>query len=556
MSAGSFLHLSWGPKGSARKSLAIFVMTTLVMVSLGCGLSTARPGSSNPPPVAITIAPSSASVTVGKQQQFTTTVTGTSNTAVTWQVNGVAGGNTTTGTVSSTGLYTAPSSVPSGQVTVTAVSQADASKTASAAVTVTLHSPIANPLGTPLVDLTNNNYEPSYNSSGVLCNGSNGCNAALFEGGLYASGSNSPAPAQDTDARNFASAIQTLEARQQAVMICIGMSIMKQNCDQLVSDYNASSLTRKDPELHFFDMAQSGYDACLWAYWNPVDGPGATPTVPSSCPLGTYPNPPYNDVNTVYLPAVQTCGTSHTTKCGPADVRAVIWQDADAGPTNGLPCTAADTPADTYFKDFLTNSYVPCSGLADAYQLEKFIGMTARSVKYNYPNVSLMFVVSRNYAGYSKEALNPEPYAYEAGFANQFIVKAQNVQCPGSGTCITTPGDSYAGDLSYVATPGNACGGNPCAPLIIWIGYTWANGATPRALDGLIWCDASFTSGQSGPPCSDEEDFESAGDVHASPDGSKKWSSATQSVPGTSGTWTGILNQLLTSPYASPFFHQ
>ena len=92
---------------------------------------------SNPPPVVVTIAPSSASVTVGKQQQFTATVTGTSNTAVTWQVNGVAGGNATTGTVSSTGLYTAPSSVPSGQVTVTAVSQADATKTASASVTIT-----------------------------------------------------------------------------------------------------------------------------------------------------------------------------------------------------------------------------------------------------------------------------------------------------------------------------------------------------------------------------------------------------------------------------------
>ena len=554
MLAGSLSQLRWGLHRRAQTSLGIFAVTTLALLSFGCGggSSTYSPP---PPAVAITIAPSSASVVVGKQQQFTATVTGTSNTAVTWQVNGAANGNATTGTISNAGLYTAPASVPSVQVTVTAVSQADSSKTASAAVTVTALPPPTVSGLTPLVDLGTSNYEPSYNSSGSPCNGSNGCNAALFEGGLYAGGANSPAGAQDTDARSFASAIQSLQATQEAVVMCIGMSIMKQNCDQLVSDYNASSLTRKDPQLHFFDMAQSGYDACLWAYWNPVDGPGTTPTVPNSCPLGTYPNPPYDNINTVYLPAIQTCGTSHTVPCGAADVRAVIWQDADPGPTNGLPCTGANTPAGTYFKNYVTNSYVPCSGLADAYQLEQYIAMTARSVKYNWPNVSLMFVVSRNYGGYAT-TLNPEPYAYEAGFANQFIAKAQNAQCPTSGTCTSTPGDSYAGDLSYVATAGNACGGKPCAPLIIWIGYTWANGATPRGLDGLLWCDAMFTAGQSGPPCSGEEDYEAAGNPHASPDGSKKWSSATQSVPGTSGTWSGILNQLLNSPYASPFFHQ
>jgi hypothetical protein len=67
-------------------------------------------------------------VRLGSTTQLTATVTNTSNSAVTWQVNGVAGGSATVGTVSSSGLYTPPASVPSpNTVTITALSQAVAS---------------------------------------------------------------------------------------------------------------------------------------------------------------------------------------------------------------------------------------------------------------------------------------------------------------------------------------------------------------------------------------------------------------------------------------------
>jgi serine protease len=86
----------------------------------------------------ITVSPTSGSVQTGATQTFTASVTGTSNTAVTWQVNGVAGGNSTTGTISTTGVYTAPANVPSAPtVTVTAISAADTAVTASSSVTVT-----------------------------------------------------------------------------------------------------------------------------------------------------------------------------------------------------------------------------------------------------------------------------------------------------------------------------------------------------------------------------------------------------------------------------------
>ena len=54
---------------------------------------------------------------------------------------GIFGGNSTVGTISSSGLYTAPANAPSGQVTVTAQSAYQTSSTASAGVTITAPSP-------------------------------------------------------------------------------------------------------------------------------------------------------------------------------------------------------------------------------------------------------------------------------------------------------------------------------------------------------------------------------------------------------------------------------
>ncbi len=68
--------------------------------------------------------------------QFTATVKGTTNTAVNWSVDAVTGGNSTTGLITSSGLYTAPSQA--GTHTVSATSVADPTKSASATVTVTV----------------------------------------------------------------------------------------------------------------------------------------------------------------------------------------------------------------------------------------------------------------------------------------------------------------------------------------------------------------------------------------------------------------------------------
>ncbi len=95
-----------------------------------------------PPPVTVTVAPATTTVQTGGSQAFIATVTNTTNTAVTWQVNGVAGGNTTVGTISAAGIYTAPATVPSpATVTVTAASAADPTRSGSAQVTIRAAAP-------------------------------------------------------------------------------------------------------------------------------------------------------------------------------------------------------------------------------------------------------------------------------------------------------------------------------------------------------------------------------------------------------------------------------
>jgi hypothetical protein len=99
-----------------------------------------------PPPaiVAVSVTPTSASVDTGATAQFTASVTGTSDVGVTWSVQEGAAG----GTVSATGLYTAPGTA--GTYHAVATSQADPSKTATATVTVNAPAPPPPPpTGTP-----------------------------------------------------------------------------------------------------------------------------------------------------------------------------------------------------------------------------------------------------------------------------------------------------------------------------------------------------------------------------------------------------------------------
>ena len=85
--------------------------------------------------------PPSAEIRVGDSVQFAATVKGIKDQTVTWSVNGIAGGNSTVGTVTASGLYQSPAGIPnpnSVQVQATSSSQ----KSASAASAVTVDNPV------------------------------------------------------------------------------------------------------------------------------------------------------------------------------------------------------------------------------------------------------------------------------------------------------------------------------------------------------------------------------------------------------------------------------
>ena len=144
--------------------------------------------------VAITGGAAPVAVATFGSRAFAATVTGTANTAVTWYVNSLAGGSTTTGTITAAGLYYAPHSVPvstranndgrTTDVIVTAVSQADA--TASASVIVTPYPPQQAKFALPIpLGVTGGNGDDSSTSGSYTycCGGTLG--SLLSRGGSF-----------------------------------------------------------------------------------------------------------------------------------------------------------------------------------------------------------------------------------------------------------------------------------------------------------------------------------------------------------------------------------
>lgn len=90
------------------------------------------------PAIVVEVCPATDSVQAGGTATLTATVANTTSAAVSWEVNGLAGGNATVGTITSAGVYSAPASMPNpATVTITAVSATDANATGSAQMTIT-----------------------------------------------------------------------------------------------------------------------------------------------------------------------------------------------------------------------------------------------------------------------------------------------------------------------------------------------------------------------------------------------------------------------------------
>ncbi len=121
------------PRRANSAAFVAFCAAGLIWIA-GCGSGSSSSSSTPPPPtpssVGLTIYPATASVPVGGQVDFTGYVPSQPNSTISWAVSGSSAGS-----ITSSGVYTAPSSVPNpAQISVTATSSAF---TATAVVTIT-----------------------------------------------------------------------------------------------------------------------------------------------------------------------------------------------------------------------------------------------------------------------------------------------------------------------------------------------------------------------------------------------------------------------------------
>lgn len=201
-----------------------------------------------------------------------------------------------------------------------------------------------------------------------------------FSGGLYPNGSNTPPATHAQEGLRRASLIQPIDGK--IVLISIGMSNTTQEWCQAsgFTNCNSWSFTGKaaaDPAVNHTTLQ----------IVNGARGGQAAPSWTSAT------SPEYDRIRDQVLAA-----QGLTEK----QVQVAWVKLANAGPTRTLP--ASD---------------------ADAYRLRQQVDTIVRTLRQRYPNLQMIFLSSRVYAGYAASNLNPEPYAYEGGFAMKWAIEDQ-----------------------------------------------------------------------------------------------------------------------------------
>lgn len=260
-----------------------------------------------------------------------------------------------------------------------------------------------------------------------------------YQGGLYPGGLNQPPLTHHDEAIAAAAQVVPRNAagapapNGRIVLLSLGMS----NCTQ---EFCGGNFPSCQP---FSFIGQAAADPGVnHATLSIVDGAAGGQTPP------TWDSPTDANYDRVRDTRLTPAGLTE------AQVQAIWIKEANSTPSVSLPSPGAD-----------------------AFTLESGLGAVVRAAKVRYPNLRLVFLSSRIYAGYASSALNPEPYAYESGFAVKWLIGAQINQRAGGAI------DPVAGDLS-----------DAVAPVLLWGPYLWADGLTPRS-DGLTWACADFNPG-------------------------------------------------------------
>lgn len=241
-----------------------------------------------------------------------------------------------------------------------------------------------------------------------------------FEGGLYSGGLNTRPIAHNSAGVNIGWSIRPLnnsggpDSLGKIVMISIGMSNTSQEFSVFIP--LANSDTSKNPDLLLVNGAQGGQTASrisdsTAAFWDTVDARLAQAGVTT------------------------------------LQVQAAWLKEANASPTESFPIHAESIKT----------------------QLARIV----RIAKNRYPNLKIIYLSSRIYAGYASTALNPEPYAYESCFSVKWLVEEEI---------------NGAESLNY-----DSDNGEVFSPWLSWGPYLWADGLVPRN-DSLIWLCSDFTT--------------------------------------------------------------
>jgi Galactose oxidase, central domain/Kelch motif len=105
----------------------LFLLTTVLLFLI----SLAACGGGGGGGTSLTVSPATANVVTGLSLQLTASVGG-----VSWSVNGITGGNATIGTVNASGVYTAPTAVPTPAVVTVTATIPGTAQSASASITI------------------------------------------------------------------------------------------------------------------------------------------------------------------------------------------------------------------------------------------------------------------------------------------------------------------------------------------------------------------------------------------------------------------------------------
>jgi hypothetical protein len=223
-----------------------------------------------------------------------------------------------------------------------------------------------------------------------------------YAGGLYPNRRNTPSPRYLAAGEALTKQIVPRDATGapaadgRIVLLTIGMSNTTQESQVFVQLARASS--RQGPHVTIVDGAQGGQDA------EKIKAAAA----------------PYWQLLTQRLRSVGVTD---------AQVQAVWLKQAIIRPTEPFP--------------------------ADAQRLERDLVDIVGILRSRFANLRAIYVSSRTYAGYATTDLNPEPYAYQSGFAVRWLI-------------------------------GRRIDARLSGPWIGWGPYLWTNGTNGRS-DGLVW---------------------------------------------------------------------